>query len=66
MPEYTYVAPHGAGWLKANPSAIGGGLWIKTTGTGIILPDDEIPRLIGKLQAYMSWRARELSKAGRG
>src|SRR5579859_3134293 len=59
MVDYTYIAPHGAGWLKANDSALGSGLWVKTTGTGVILPDDEIPGLISALQDYMSRRARD-------
>jgi len=63
MVNYTYIAPHGAGWLKASNSALGSGLWVKTTGTGIILPDDEIPALISALQDYMSRRAKAITAA---
>jgi hypothetical protein len=48
--EYTYIAPHGAGWLKASRSVLGGGLWFKTTGTGVILGEEEITDLINFLQ----------------
>lgn len=63
--DYEYVAPHGAGWLKANPSALGGGLWVKTAGagTGVILPDEEVPNLVAALQNYMSRRAKEITQA---
>ena len=60
--DYRYIAPHGAGWLKANPSVMDGGLWVKTTEHGVILPDDEIPALVSALQNYMSRRAREMTR----
>ena len=64
--EYRYIVPQGGAWLKANNSALGGGLWINTTPTGVTLPDDEIPALIAALQGYMSRRASELAKGGNG
>jgi hypothetical protein len=49
--DYTFI--QGLGWLKANPSALGSGLWVKTSEHGVILPKDEIPNLISALQDYM-------------
>jgi len=56
MPEYTHIVPHGGGWLRANPSVIGTGLWVKTTEHGVVLPDDEIPALVEFLQKYQEDR----------
>jgi hypothetical protein len=64
MAEYTLI--QGLGWLKASPSAIGAGLWVKTSDHGIILDDDEIPNLVAFLQAHMSRRAKDLAKAANG
>lgn len=59
--DYTFI--QGRGWLKASHSAIGTGLWIKTSENGVIFPDDEIPALISALQNYMSKRAKEITRA---
>jgi hypothetical protein len=59
MADYTYISPRGSGWLRASDSVLGGGLWVKTTGTGVILPDEEIPKLISQLQDYKANRDRE-------
>jgi hypothetical protein len=61
--EYTLIK--GRGWLKANSSAIGTGLWIKTSEHGVILDDAEIPGLVAALQNYMSRRAGEITRAAK-
>lgn len=61
--DYTFI--QGRGWLKANPSVIDGGLWMKTSDHGVILPDDEIPNLISALQNYMSQKAKRIAKAAK-
>lgn len=47
------------------PGATGPGVRIITKGSCSI-PDDEIPNLISALQAYMSRRAREVTREAKG
>lgn len=42
-----------------------GGILVIANPRGAFIPDDEIPRLIGKLQDYMSRRANELAKGAK-
>lgn len=42
------------------------GISIGTGDPGCFLPDDEIPNLISALQAYMSRRAREVTREAKG
>lgn len=49
--------------IGAVTPALGGGLHVTANPRGVDIPDDEIPRLISKLQNYMSQRAREMVKA---
>lgn len=41
------------------------GVRVLANTAGAVIPDDEIPRLIGKLQDYMSRRANELAKGAK-
>ena len=50
--------------LGVHPSCMGG-VKIHTNGSGCLLPDEEIPGLISTLQAYMSRRAKEITRAAR-